>query len=112
MGEFNETFKVLLVDDEPNVEAMFRQRMRRDIRSGAFGRSLFNPPMELPADMTFSRCEAAIALPELYELHGLHMAVLYGHSGTYHLLPLTRWDILPEAKTWAWNGSACRRHRH
>ncbi len=36
MGDFNETFKVLVVDDEPDVEAIFRQRMRRDIRSGRY----------------------------------------------------------------------------
>lgn len=34
MGELNETFEVLVVDDEPDVEVMFRQRMRWDIRSG------------------------------------------------------------------------------
>ncbi len=36
MGELSDTFKVLVVDDEPDVEAMFRQRMRRDIRSGRY----------------------------------------------------------------------------
>ena len=36
MGDFNESFKVLVVDDEPDVEVMFRQRMRRDIRSGRY----------------------------------------------------------------------------
>ena len=43
MGDFNEAFKVLVVDDEPDVEVMFRQQMRRDIPSGryefAFARS-------------------------------------------------------------------------
>ena len=28
--------KVLVVDDEPEVEAMFRQRLRRDLRSGRY----------------------------------------------------------------------------
>ena len=28
--------KVLVVDDEPEVEPMFRQRMRREIRSGRY----------------------------------------------------------------------------
>lgn len=36
MVENNEAIKVLVVDDEPDVEAMFRQRMRRDIRSGRY----------------------------------------------------------------------------
>ena len=26
--------RVLVVDDEPEVEAMFRQRMRREVRAG------------------------------------------------------------------------------
>ena len=29
-------FKILVVDDEPEVEVMFRQRMRREIRSGVY----------------------------------------------------------------------------
>lgn len=36
MSESTETVKVLVVDDEPEVEIMFRQRMRRDIRSGRY----------------------------------------------------------------------------
>ena len=36
MDEFREIRKILVVDDEPDVEAMFRQRMRRDIRSGHY----------------------------------------------------------------------------
>ncbi len=36
MSESPETVKVLVVDDEPEVEVMFRQRMRRDIRSGRY----------------------------------------------------------------------------
>ena len=36
MDEFRDTLKVLVVDDEPDVEVMFRQRMRRDIRSGRY----------------------------------------------------------------------------
>ena len=36
MDEFRDTVKVLVVDDEPDVEVMFRQRMRRDIRSGRY----------------------------------------------------------------------------
>ena len=30
------TFKILVVDDEPDLEQLMRQRMRRDIRSGRF----------------------------------------------------------------------------
>ena len=33
MDEFRRICKILVVDDEADVEAMFRQRMRRDIRS-------------------------------------------------------------------------------
>ena len=36
MDEIRDTLKVLVVDDEPDVEVMFRQRMRRDIRSGRY----------------------------------------------------------------------------
>ena len=36
MDEFREVRKILVVDDEPDVEVMFRQRMRRDIRSGGY----------------------------------------------------------------------------
>ncbi len=36
MDEFRDALKVLVVDDEPDVEVMFRQRMRRDIRSGRY----------------------------------------------------------------------------
>ncbi len=34
MDELRDLRKILVVDDEPDVEAMFRQQMRRDIRSG------------------------------------------------------------------------------
>ena len=30
------SLKVMVVDDEPEVEAMFRQRLRRDLRSGRY----------------------------------------------------------------------------
>ncbi len=36
MDELRDPLKILVVDDEPDVEAMFRQRMRRDIRSGRY----------------------------------------------------------------------------
>ena len=36
MDELGKTLKILVVDDELDVEAMFRQRMRRDIRSGRY----------------------------------------------------------------------------
>ena len=36
MDEFRDTLKVLVVDDESDVEALFRQRMRQDIRSGRY----------------------------------------------------------------------------
>ncbi len=36
MDEFREVRKILVVDDKPDVEVMFRQRMRRDIRSGRY----------------------------------------------------------------------------
>ena len=36
MDEIRDALKVLVVDDEPDVEVMFRQRMRRDIRSGRY----------------------------------------------------------------------------
>ena len=36
MSERDAGHKVLVVDDEPEVEPMFRQRMRREIRSGRY----------------------------------------------------------------------------
>ena len=36
MSESGETLKVLVVDDEPEVEPMFRQRMRREVRAGVY----------------------------------------------------------------------------
>ncbi len=36
MDDIRDALKVLVVDDEPDVELMFRQRMRRDIRSGRY----------------------------------------------------------------------------
>lgn len=36
MSEMTEARKVLVVDDEPEVEPMFRQRMRREVRAGLY----------------------------------------------------------------------------
>ena len=36
MSEATETRKVLVVDDEPDVEPMFRQQMRREVRAGLY----------------------------------------------------------------------------
>lgn len=36
MSEVTQTRKVLVVDDEPEVEPMFRQRMRREVRAGVY----------------------------------------------------------------------------
>ena len=36
MDESLDALKVLVVDDEPDVEPLFRQQMRRDIRSGRY----------------------------------------------------------------------------
>ena len=36
MSEGLEARKVLVVDDEPDVEPMFRQRMRREVRAGMY----------------------------------------------------------------------------
>ncbi len=36
MSDSAETRKVLVVDDEPEVEPMFRQRMRREVRAGLY----------------------------------------------------------------------------
>ena len=36
MNEAAETRKVLVVDDEPDVEPMFRQQMRREVRAGRY----------------------------------------------------------------------------
>ena len=36
MSEKSEVRKVLVVDDEPEVEPMFRQRMRREVRAGIY----------------------------------------------------------------------------
>ena len=42
---------ILVIDDEPDVEALFRQRFRRDLRAGRFTRSLPNP---VPPDFSAS----------------------------------------------------------
>ena len=36
---------ILVVDDEPYVEAVFRQQFRRDIRDGRFTTDLLNRPI-------------------------------------------------------------------
>lgn len=36
MSESTKARQVLVVDDEPEVQAMFRQRMRREVRSGTY----------------------------------------------------------------------------
>lgn len=36
MADGNGVLRVLVVDDEPDVEMMFRQRMRREVRSGRY----------------------------------------------------------------------------
>ena len=36
MSEGLEAKKLLVVDDEPEVEPMFRQRMRREVRAGVY----------------------------------------------------------------------------
>lgn len=36
MSEQSDVRRVLVVDDEPEVEAMYRQRMRREVRSGMY----------------------------------------------------------------------------
>ena len=36
MSEGSEARKVLVVDDEPDVEPMFRQMMRREVRAGVY----------------------------------------------------------------------------
>ncbi len=36
MNEAAEARKVLVVDDEPDVEPMFRQQMRREVRAGRY----------------------------------------------------------------------------
>ena len=41
---------VLVVDDEPELEVLFRQQFRRDLRAGRFTRwNLPNPPAERPS---------------------------------------------------------------
>ena len=36
MSAINQTHKILVVDDEPDVEPLIRQRMRRDVRAGKY----------------------------------------------------------------------------
>jgi len=36
MDEYRDSLKIPVVDEEPDVEALFRQRMRRDIRSSRY----------------------------------------------------------------------------
>ena len=35
---------ILVVDDEPDVEVLFRQQFRHDLRAGRFTMDLPNPP--------------------------------------------------------------------
>jgi hypothetical protein len=48
---------ILVVDDEPDVEVLFRQQFRRDLRAGRFNMEFANP---LPWDLSASPTQATV----------------------------------------------------
>jgi hypothetical protein len=43
IGETSMSLLILVVDDEPDVEVLFRQRFRRDLRAGRFTLEFIRP---------------------------------------------------------------------
>ncbi|MBX9844317.1 MAG: response regulator [Xanthobacteraceae bacterium] len=75
------TFLVLVVDDEPDVEALFRQQFRRELRAGQFAMAF-----ALSAEAALQRIDAAAEAPVILILSDINMP---GMSGL---------DFLPKAK--------------
>ena len=48
---------ILVVDDEPDVEALFRQQFRRDIRDGRFTMDFADALLTKPIDFVALRIE-------------------------------------------------------
>ena len=46
---------ILVVDDEPDVEALFRQQFRRDIRDGRFTMDFARNPGRVPLTSSVTR---------------------------------------------------------
>ncbi len=63
------TFRILVVDDEPDLEPLVRQRMRREIRAGrydfVFARNGVEALKELEADETIDMVLSDINMPEM-----------------------------------------------
>jgi CheY-like chemotaxis protein len=75
------TFLILVVDDEPDVEALFRQQFRRELRAGRF-----NMDFALSAPVALERIAAAKDAPLILILSDINMP---GMSGL---------EFLPKAK--------------
>ena len=76
------TLLILVVDDEPDVELLFRQQFRRDLRAGRF-----NMEFAQSADMALQRIADAAGAALILILSDINMP---GMSGL---------ELLPKAKT-------------
>jgi CheY-like chemotaxis protein len=75
------TFLILVVDDEPDVEELFRQQFRRDLRTGRFV-------------MQFAR-SAAEALRQITEVEGVSLILILSDI---NMPGMTGLELLPLAK--------------
>jgi CheY-like chemotaxis protein len=75
------TLLILVVDDEPDVEELFRQQFRRDLRSGRFV-------------MQFAR-SAAEALRQITEVEGVSLILILSDI---NMPGMTGLELLPLAK--------------
>ena len=75
------TLLILVVDDEPDVEALFRQQFRRDLRSGRFV-------------MQFA-LSAAEALRQIAEVEGVSLILILSDI---NMPGMTGLELLPLAK--------------
>ncbi|QUR68734.1 adenylate/guanylate cyclase domain-containing protein [Mycobacterium spongiae] len=66
--------RLVVVDDEPDVETMFRLRFRREIRSGQLELTFFtNPELALASLQEHSDVEVLITDLNMPEMHGLEL---------------------------------------
>jgi CheY-like chemotaxis protein len=72
---------ILVVDDEPDVEALFRQQFRRDLRDGRFG-------------MEFAQ-SAPAALQRISDAQGVSLILILSDI---NMPGMTGFELLPKAK--------------
>jgi CheY-like chemotaxis protein len=82
------TLRVLVVDDEPDVEALFRQQFRREVRQGLY-----------TLDFALS---AVAALAILDDARGEKIILLVSDS---NMLGMSGLDLIPEVRR---GGQTCR----